>query len=217
MLGPILFSLAAIGTVQTPEPESTRDLAARTFAVPPAGIVSHVVRSDAALREAADVDFFTAAEPAGNGLCRRRSYYVPAGQLGRGTAPLIENTQLALARDCKSVPSSGFAWVQPPDAIGNAAMALGWLADRQRRGKGAGVTCLPSALSPDPCARGAAATFRALPLDHTYIIQRGTRPGAWNLSVMPSGPGEAFYDVRLALGPDGAGTVTIRWDVPAPF
>ena len=217
MIWSLVLQLSTIGMSDAAEPESSHMLAARTFAVPPTGIVSHEVRYDPLLRQIYALQFFTAAETAGDGLCRRRSYYASHSQIGSGAARTIEQWQLALAADCRAVPQAQFAWVQPVDAIGDAAIMLRWLADRQRRGRATGVACLPSDFKPDPCADGAAATLRALPLERIYIINRGAHPGEWNLSVMPRGPGQLFYDVRLARDSHGGPTVTIQWAAPAPF
>lgn len=217
MIAAILLQLAAIGTVDPHATESTQALAARTFAVVPAGIVSHEIRVDPLIRQPYAIDFFGSADPFGAGLCRRKVYYVSATQVGSRSAPTMEKAQLALADDCAAIASAQFAWVQPTDALNDAAITLRWLADKQRRGDAAAVTCLPSPYKPDPCTNGAAAALRALPLDHIYIINKGHQPGEWALSAMPTGPGQLFYDVRLSRDRNGAAAVTIQWTAPAPF
>ena len=217
MIAAILLQLAAIGTVDPRAAESTQALAARTFAVVPAGIVSHEVRVDPSSKQPYAVDFLGVADRFGDGLCRRKVYYVSATQIGSHSAPTIEKAQLALADDCAAIASAQFAWVQPTDALNDAAIALRWLAAKQRRGDAVGVTCLPFPYKPDPCTNGAGAVLRALPLDRIYIVDKGYQPGEWALSVMPNGPGQLYYDVRLSRDRNGAAAVTIQWAAPAPF
>ena len=59
--------------------------------------------------------------------------------------------------------------------------------------------------------------LRALPLDHIRIVDRGTNPGEWRVSVMPNEMGRLFYAVHLSKDAGGTPTLTIKWDAPAPF
>lgn len=217
MIAALLLQMATIGIADTVAAEPTRDLAKRTFAVVPAGIVSHEVRSDRSLPTYFSIDFYTAAEPFGDGLCRRHVYSVGAAEVGGGAAPKIEHAQLALAADCATVPTTRFASVQPSDAIDDAAIMVRWLADRQTRRDPVAVTCLRSTYKPNPCSKNPAATLWALPLDRIYIINKGAQPGEWAFAIMPSRPGHLFYDVRVSKNRRGAEAVTIAWTAPAPF
>ena len=217
MIVALLLQVATIGTADTIAVEPTRDLANRTFAVVPTGIVSHEVRSDRSLPTYFSIDFYTAAEPFGDGLCHRHVYSVGGAEVGGGAAPKIEHAQLALAPDCATVSTTGFASVQPADAIDDAAIMVRWLADRQTRRDPVAVTCLRSAYKPNPCAKDPIATLWALPLDRIYIINKGAQPGEWAFAIMPNGPGQLFYDVRVSKNWRGAEAVTIAWEAPAPF
>ena len=222
MIAALLLQAASIAAPDAVVPdasmaEPTAALAARTFAVPPAGIVSHQLRTYPDLPQSPSVEFFTKVERFGEGLCRRKSYYVAYYQVGRGSAPIIEQEKLAIAGDCSAIPDAQFASIQPASAVEDAAIALRWLADKQRRGDSAGVTCLPSPYKPNPCAIGTAAMLRRLPLDHIRIIDRGARPGEWSMAVMPNGLGNLFYNVHLSRDSNGTPAVTIKWDAPAPF
>lgn len=217
MIAAILLQVAANNAVDSAAVESTQALAERTFTVVPPGIVSREVLVDPFIQQPYAVDFFGAAERFGDGLCHRKAYYVSYSDMGKRTAPTIEKAQLALADDCAAIASAQFAWVQPTDALNDAAVALRWLADKQRHSDAVGVSCLPFPYKPDPCANGANAALRALPLNRIYIVDRGFRPGEWALSLMPDGPGQLYYDVRLSRDRNGAAAVTIQWTAPAPF
>ena len=223
MLTLLLFA-QAIGPSVPPDLAAlpSAQLAARIMAAPPQNIVSHQWSRDPLLGRTDSIWFYAAPEAFGEDLCRRRAYHVSFGDVEAETADRkrlthSEAEQLALVADCAKVRDEQFGWVQPATALDAAAVTLRWLADRQRRGGAQGITCLSSRFSPDPCDRGAAAVLAALPLDRVFLLNRGRQPGDWALGVMPTGPGQLFYDVRLTRGDGQRPGMTIRWDAPAPF
>ncbi len=206
-----------------PTPEAAALLLGRS----PPDLVSHRIVTDPAGGFVA-VRFMATAQSAGEGLCRRVTYRVSAGEVARiraGGPPATPRAkdQIALGNACGALRDSNFAWVQGPGAtIETAGTMLRWLADLQRRARSGGplaaaIMCRESRLTPDPCTAGAEAVLAALPLDRTYIIERGGTPGAWGLSVMPAGPGQLFYHVVLGCDDKDRPTVTIRWEAPKPF
>lgn len=211
----------AIAAMPTPE------AAALLLGPSPPDVVSHRIVTDPGGSFMA-VRFSAAARPAGEGLCRRLTYRVSAIDVARiraGGSPSVPRAkdQIALADTCGALQDSDFAWVQGPGAtIETAGTMLRWLDDLQQRARrddplGAEVTCRDVRFTPDPCVAGGKAVLAALPLDRVYIIERGATPGAWGLSVMPTGPGQLFYHVVLGRDGNGRPTVAIHWEAPAPF
>lgn len=195
---------------------TTEQLASRLFDTPPADIVSHRVFRDSPFPGNYSIRFYSRVEPFGDGLCRRHGYYIGMSDDHPRGAP-VPQEELAIAQDCALVPADGFAHVQPAAALDAAATTLRWLKDRQRRGGAERILCRHSQFAPNPCARGAAHTLKALPLDRIFVVDRGQAPGAWNIAVMPEGPGQLFYDVTLERGDRSEPVITIEWKAPAPF
>ncbi len=113
--------------------------------------------------------------------------------------------------------------MQPADRARDAVAALGWMAwARDRAASGARrpfeLRC-ESRLGPDPCAGGARKVLASMKLESTFIISPEESDGGrvWRLSVMPSGPGQLVWDVRVRTSPGNRQAITMIWSVPAPF
>jgi hypothetical protein len=162
-----------------------------------------------------NVNFYTPPVPLGQDLCRRESYYVKVEPVGGATrenstrdVPVeakeisSPHVQLAAAPHCR-LKDGFFAWVWPQRHLSGATAALrrlAWL--RKEAGRSGSLPVLVTCATETPedaCRQGARAVLASLPLHKVFLIELiGLQ--AWRLSVMPSGPGETFWEVKLHVG-----------------
>lgn len=180
------------------------------------------------------IRLYARAERATPTVCRRRSHYVaftPVAGLNAGTsrqdAPSIAGSVtpgvlIALAANCARNLPDNFARVQPASQEQGAIAVLERLAFLQSRARRArqprvGLLCR-DAMATDACNRGATSVLARLPLQKVHIIDRGFEPTdkQWRLSIMPTGPGQLYWETVLDADPASPG-VTMTWKAPAPF
>jgi hypothetical protein len=126
--------------------------------------------------------------------------------------------QLAAAPHCK-LKDGFFARVQPQRHLIGATAALRRLVWLRKEAARSGslpvrVTCA-SEMPDDVCREGARAVLAGLPLNRVFLIE--PFPKAWRLSVMPSSPGEKFWEVMLHGGEAAEQRLELVWRVPPPF
>lgn len=173
------------------------------------------------------INFFHRPVPIGDELCRRdvtNAYFQPDGAWEFGKDSPVRFTrsgpavQMALAPRCRLKAGGYFGWVQPQGAVETAPQALRRLVKLQAaaraRGKLPKVRC-ESEIDATLCAQPVRRLIASLPLDRIFIIQPD-RSG-WSFSVMPTGPGQLYWNVSLP--PEGVADepVVLRWAMPAPF
>lgn len=176
------------------------------------------------------VRFFLRPSPAAAGICRRDTYYVSLRNEAPGSyrpeSPVTgPNAQLAVGDDCDHVPDAAFGWVQSVRHEEDAIDLLQDLMAIQRRARDAGTlpiraACRSELPHEDPCEPGVLEVVRALPLDRIHLIEpdrdsTDTLP-AWRLSIMPTGPGQPFFETRLVRRDDGW-DMRLTWKAPPPF
>ena len=189
------------------------------------------------------VTFFARPAPYGTDLCRRAALYValtPAGGRSeeslRADVPVvrervIEQSQVALAPDCRLERGGGFGWVQLAP-FEEAASALRRLSGFRQRAMAAGpidaeVRCT-SELAQNPCAGNARAALAGLPLHQVYFIQplagdgrrrpvTGNNRRGWEFTVTPRGPGQLFWKVEMEEPPGAPPVIRLHWGIPAPY
>lgn len=174
------------------------------------------------------IDFFHRSVPIGTDLCRRdvtSALFQPDGVWEAGRDSPVKFTraaakvQMAVAPRCRLKPGGYFAWVQPEGVDELAPRALRRLLRlhaiaKTRRQLPLKVTC-QSELDSKVCDKGPIALIAGLTLDRIFIIQPDR--SSWSFSIMPSGPGQVYWDVTLP--PEGIvdEPVVMRWGMPAPF
>jgi hypothetical protein len=199
---------------------STAELAGRFLPPPVASrIVAHEI-GEPGSPPVYGATFYTAPAPHPDGTCRRERYYVPVSPAGNVSQP-VSTWQVALARDCRLRAGGFFVNLQPAHRFEDALAALHRF--REVRAAARAGAPLPFTLTcrsfrpPGTCSQEARLVLAGLPLDRIHIVEPGAG-GGWRVSVMPKGPGQPYWDVRLVDGPDGrVGQVTLSWDIPAPF
>ncbi|MCY7280621.1 MAG: hypothetical protein LH610_06950 [Sphingomonas bacterium] len=119
---------------------------------------------------------------------------------------------------CRFKQGGYFAWVQP-EGVDELALQARRLVALQAAAKAGGqlpikVTC-ESEADAKICMQPLRILIASLPLDRIYIIQPD-RSG-WAFSVMPSGPGQLYWNVTIP--PQGIldEPVVLRWGRPPPF
>lgn len=174
------------------------------------------------------INFFHRAVPIGADLCRRdvtNALFQPDGVWEPGRDSPVKFTrasskvQMAVAPRCRLKAGGYFGWVQPEGVDELAPQALRRLvalqaaarAGRQLPNK---VTC-ESEADAKVCAQPSQTLVANLPLDRIYIIQPD-RSG-WAFSVMPNGPGQLYWDVRIPPKGIADEPIVMRWGRPAPF
>lgn len=119
---------------------------------------------------------------------------------------------LSKGEACADLPVERFAHVQRGRTEAEAIELLEWFSElqsRERAPEGVTVTC-HTTLMQHMCSGEPFRIFAGLPLEKTYIIDRD------GLTVMPQGPGQLYWDVRLET--DGEKRrITLEWGSPAPF
>lgn len=173
------------------------------------------------------INFFHRPVPIGADLCRRdvtNALFQPDGVWEPGKDSPVRFTrasssaQMVVAPQCRLKAGGYFGWVQPEGVDELVPQALRRLVALQAVARAGGelpkVTCESDADS-NACAPPLRTLIASLPLDRIYIIQPD-RSG-WAFSVMPKGPGQLFWDVRMP--PEGMPDepVIMRWGMPAPF
>lgn len=175
-----------------------------------------------------NIDFFQQPVPIGTDLCRRdvtSALFQPDGvwEAGRDSPVRFTRTavkvQMAVAPRCRLKAGGYFGWVQPEGVDELAPHALRRLASLQAAAKAKGE--LPVKLAcesehdPKDCDRGANALLADLPLDRIFIIQ--PHASRWGFSVMPDGPGKAYWHVTIPPEAVNKEPLVMRWGLPAPF
>lgn len=174
------------------------------------------------------INFFHRPVPIGVDLCRRdvtNALFQPDGVWEPGKDSPVRFTrasssvQMAVAPRCRLKWGGYFGWVQPEGVDELAPQALRRLVALQAVARAGGqlpikVTC-ESEADANVCAQPSRTLVANLPLDRIYIIQPD-RSG-WSFSVMPTGPGQLYWDVRIP--PEGIADepIVMRWGRPAPF
>ena len=187
-----------------------------------AGVVAHRVRSGSG--GALDtVELLRPPERVGRGVCRRYGYYLSGSDLiaGRATGTPTRFTEVALAPACPSTAEASYARVQPAAVEPGAIAALEILADlraRARRTKKVPVKVdCRSELPTNPCKVKDAALLRVLPLERAFLIEPLAPDPGWRIALMPSGPGQPFFDTSLVQAPGKRMRLMVTWKAPAPF
>jgi hypothetical protein len=192
---------------------STRTLAARLLTPPLAsGVVAHRLRPSGPSSGA--VEFLRAPVRAGVGVCRREGLYAPLA----GGAP-VRFVEIALTSRCPIATDARYARVQPAAAEPGAVAALQTLADLRARTRARGKPPVPvrcrSDAKPDPCRAGEQAVMRDLPIEAAYLVERSGE--GWRFALMPTGPGQLYWDTRLIFDGERRMRVELEWKAPAPF
>lgn len=220
---PLPADPAAINAVSTPA------LAARLL---PRSLASQVVshRADYVRSGSGQsgrewgIQFFTAAQPSAPGVCHRQSYRVNSdarGQLRTNRRyQVISNDQIALADQCNGLADSRFAYVQAGVPLRSAQTALLQLQAFQQlaqRGSRTGFSIRCTSYDQSHCDGGSVQQFSALPLDRIFLIEParggGGRMDGWSFAVMPNGPGQDYFDVRMSRpGMSIQPMVHLRWE-----
>jgi len=178
------------------------------------------------------IRFFLRPSTAAKGICRRDTYYVsleqpsPDNGLYRSQGPAAASrTQLAISGDCAKAPDSAFGWLRSARDEEGAVAALQKLVsiqDQTRRHDRLPlqVECRSLISRSDPCEAGMLEVVRNLRIDRIFAIESDSNsagtPPIWRFSVMPMGPGQAYFDTRLIPNGDGW-RMQLTWDAPAPF
>lgn len=175
-----------------------------------------------------EINFFHRPVPIGADLCRRdvtNALFQPDGVWEPGRDSPVRFTrasssvQMAVAPRCRLKAGGYFAWVQPEGVGELAVQALRRLVALQAIAKAGGqlpleVTC-QSEDDAKVCDKSPNALIAGLALERIFIIQ--PHRSNWSFSVMPSGPGQAHWNVTIP--PEGITDepVIMRWGRPAPF
>ncbi len=176
------------------------------------------------------VNFFARPTALGDDLCQRDAVraslqpddtWLPGGVQQDVAVKFVRaypKVQIAAAPRCRFKQGGYFAWVQPEGVDELAPQALRRLVALQAVAKAGGqlpkVTCASEA-GDNACTPPLRTVIASLPLDRIYIIQPDQ--SGWAFSVMPSGPGQLYWDVRIP--PEGIfdEPIVMRWGRPAPF
>ena len=182
------------------------------------------------------IRFFARPRPLPGGRCRRGGYYVSLAPAAGGSgAPgawrdlpltvrqVTETVQIALAPNCVIRAGGSFAWVQRPSQLEGAMAALRWVSEVSHLARRTllppGFATCRSEVNPEVCARGGQAVLATLPLEATWIIEPMLHhaPAGWRLAVMPPGPGQPYWDVRVDSTAPDAPRLVMTWGPPSPF
>jgi hypothetical protein len=156
-----------------------------------------------------------------DGTCRRERRYAPQ-QPASAAAPRVMEVEVALAPNCVLGEGGFFAHLQPFQRFDRALAALHRFA--ALRAVAASPEPLPfeitcrSGVEPPSCTAGARTVLAGLPVTKVFIVQPGAAKGHWQAAVMPSGPGQPYWNVRWSEdGEERPVTVALSWEIPAPF
>ncbi len=204
-------ALRALGTAELARRLLPNEIAGR--------VVDHRV-IESGFPGGAAVEFYGPPSPHPDGTCRRERHFVPVSAARKPSAP-ASAVQVALAPRCRLPAGALFANIQPHQEVEGALAALLRLKDAQALA--ASERPLPfdlncsSAQAPGRCASGAGAVLAALPLDRVHIAQPHPDAG-WDISVMPSGPGQPYWRVRMFDAAASApARIALSWELPGPF
>ena len=164
----------------------------------------------------------TAIEP---GFCQRHTYYVSMPQEPKGTLTPSNPTpgvQIKMSANC-STASEPFIHLNgtPPQ---EAVEVLRWLSEAHRLADSDGalkadVDCR-SEQNPNPCEKGARQVLAELPLENTYIVERGGRAYGgddWRIAIRPAKTTGHYWQVSIFNWSTDRPRVRISYDVIPPF
>lgn len=213
----------APSSAQALQTRPTRQLAARLLPGElAAGVVAHRVRAGPGGAPDA-VELLRAPERVGRGVCRRYGYYVSGSDLiaGRGTGMPTRFAEIALAAVCPSTAEASYARVQPAAVEPGAIAALEIVADLRARARRTGKTPVKldcrSELSANPCKAKDAALLRDLPLERAFLIEPLAPDPGWRFALMPTGPGQPYFDTSLIQAPGKRMRLALTWKAPVSF
>jgi hypothetical protein len=207
---------------------TTQELARLFFPDQPSGtFVSHEVPGPGIHGEPLmAINFFHSSVPIGADVCTRDvtvALFQPDGRWEPGRDSPVKFTradskvQMAIAPHCRLSSGGYFGWVQPKDVAELVPEALRQLARLHAVARAGGPLPEVKCLSDDPtvCAQPSRALLANLTLDRIYSIEPA-RFG-WRFAIMPNGPGQLFWDVRIPPEDAPDDPITMRWGMPAPF
>lgn len=162
----------------------------------------------------------------GEGFCQRYGWVVPMPQRTKGRlepANPSPNAQLKIAEDCSTAAEPFIHLNGTPNLL--AVEYLNWLKKLHTAAGAPGelkvdIECR-SALTPNPCTKGARQILADLPLQRISIVERGggrrTHEEDWRVSITPLDAKNRYWQVSIFDWSADRPRVRISWDVIPPF